>query len=173
MLERIIIAGAGGQGIILLGKLIARIAALKTPYVTFFPAYGVEVRGGSAHCEVIFSSREIASPCAEQTDTLILMNQHGAQEMVNRLTSDGLALVNSSLCQVTVRPGQTMISLPATAMADQAGSIRSANLVMLGALLRHKPWFTVAEAEQIIGDWFSGPVKDVNLRALQAGQAHA
>ena len=173
MLERIIIAGAGGQGVILLGKLIAHMATAKTPHVTFFPAYGTEVRGGSAHCEVIVSSNEIASPCAEQADILILMNQHGAQEMVNRLTSDGLALVNSSLCQVTVRPGQTMISLPATAMADQAGSIRSANLVMLGALLRHKPWFTVAEAEQIIGDWFSGPAMDVNLRALQAGQAHA
>ncbi len=173
MLERVIIAGAGGQGVILLGKLIARMAVGKVPHVTFFPAYGAEVRGGTAHCEVILSSREIASPCAEQADILILMNQHGAQEMVHRLAPGGLALVNSSLCRVAVRPGQTLADLPASNLADQAGSPRSANLVMLGALLRRKSWFTDREVEQAIRDSFAGAVLDVNLRALQAGLAHA
>ncbi len=177
MLERIIIAGAGGQGVILLGKLVARMAVGKVPHATFFPAYGAEVRGGVAHCEVILSSREIASPCAEQADVIVLMNQHGAQEMLQRLAPDGLALVNSSLCRVSARPGQTLVNLPASTLADQTGSPRSANMIMLGALLRRKPLFPVKDVEQAVRANFSGAgqagLLAINLRALQAGLTYA
>jgi len=177
MLERIIIAGAGGQGIILLGKLIARVAAGRVPHVTFFPAYGAEVRGGASHCEVILSAREIASPCAERADILILMNQHGATEVLNRLAPSGLALINSSLCHVAARPGQTLIAIPASALADKAGNPRAANLVMLGAFLRHKPLFKTTDLEQAIRKNFAGAgqaeLLAVNLRALHAGLDYA
>ena len=62
MLERILIAGSGGQGILLIGKMLAQLAVEKVPYLTFFQSYGAEVRGGTSNCQIIFSSHEIASP---------------------------------------------------------------------------------------------------------------
>ncbi|MFH1414257.1 MAG: 2-oxoacid:acceptor oxidoreductase family protein, partial [Candidatus Omnitrophota bacterium] len=53
MVERIIIAGAGGQGIMLLGKVLAEAAMREGNFVTWMPSYGAEVRGGTAHCMVI------------------------------------------------------------------------------------------------------------------------
>ena len=174
MLERIIISGFGGQGVILLGKLIARIAAVATPHVTFFPSYGAEVRGGIAQCEVILSTDEIASPCAEQVDTLILMNGQDATAFMRRLAPEGLALINSSLCRALRLPQNNikLIRAPASAIADQAGNPRTANLVMLGLLLQHKPLFTSQTAQAAMRDTLANGPADllkINLKAFQAG----
>ncbi len=176
MLEHIIIAGAGGQGVILLGKLIARAALAKIPYITFFPAYGAEVRGGASYCEVIFADQEIASPCAERAENLILMNQLGAEEVLSKLTPNGLVLTNSCLCKITPLPGQTLAEIPASLLADQAGNPRVANLIMLGALLRRKPLFAYSDLEKVICENFAGPkhadMLKVNLQALRMGMEH-
>ncbi|MCG2661765.1 MAG: 2-oxoacid:acceptor oxidoreductase family protein, partial [Kiritimatiellae bacterium] len=70
MHERILIAGSGGQGVVSLGKLLARLAAETIQHVTFFPAYGAEVRGGTSNCQVILSANEIAAPIAEMFDSM-------------------------------------------------------------------------------------------------------
>ena len=64
MLERLLIAGSGGQGIVLIGRMLASVAVKNIPHVTFFPAYGAEVRGGTSNCQVVLSTKEIASPVA-------------------------------------------------------------------------------------------------------------
>ena len=175
MLERIIISGAGGQGVILLGKLIARVAVAKNmPHVTFFPAYGAEVRGCAAQCEVIMSAHEIASPCAEQADTLILMNRHGAADFMRRLAPGGLALINSSLCRIMPRPDSKLcvVQAPASELADKVGNPRAANMVMLGLLLRRKPFFEVEIVETAIRGVLAESHADllkINLKAFHAG----
>ena len=78
MLERLLIAGSGGQGVLTIGKILARVAVDQVPHLTFFPDYGAEVRGGTSHCEVILSSDEIASPLAETVDSCIIMNEPSA-----------------------------------------------------------------------------------------------
>ena len=75
MVEKIIIAGSGGQGIMLLGKVTAQAGLRKGYHVSWFPTYGAEVRGGAAHCMVIISSDEIPSPYINKADTLIIMNE--------------------------------------------------------------------------------------------------
>lgn len=172
MLKRIIISGAGGQGIILLGKLIARTALGKVKHITFFPAYGAEVRGGASYCEVIISSTEISSPCAEQADIIILMNQNGASDFIRRLARGGMVLINSSLCKVTSPPGITTIRIPASKLAEQTGSLRSANLIMLGALQQHNPLFNNADFDNAITEAFAGTkpeLLDINLKAFYTG----
>ena len=82
MIERIIISGFGGQGVMFLGKLISWAAMRENKFVTFLPAYGAEVRGGTSHCSIIISDKEIASPCVEQTDTLIAMNQPSVDKFI-------------------------------------------------------------------------------------------
>lgn len=176
MLERILISGAGGQGIVLLGKLMARTAIETIPHVTFFPAYGAEVRGGASHCQVILSTRAIASPCVEQADILILMNQNGAAGFLRRVAPGGIAMINSSLCRPPRnRPERQMVAIPASAMADSLGSPRSANIVLLGALLRYRPLFTPAAVEKAIRESLPGArdVLAINLKAFRAGYQSA
>jgi 2-oxoglutarate ferredoxin oxidoreductase subunit gamma len=170
MLERILIAGSGGQGIVLAGKILATAAVQQVPHVTFFPAYGAEVRGGTSNCQVILSSGEIASPTAEQFDTLILMNAESMDRYLALRAPDSLVLANSSLCNPP--EGEGVVPVPATNIADGMGNARAANLIMLGILLSRKPMVTSACVEQELQCIFSrkSPViMEMNLRAFRAG----
>jgi 2-oxoglutarate ferredoxin oxidoreductase subunit gamma len=136
MLERIIIAGSGGQGIMLLGKVIAGAAMRENKFVTYLPSYGPEVRGGTAHCTVVFSDVEISSPYVQKADTLIVMNAPSFLRFKERVAAKGLLLVNSSLAKPV---GGHCLAFPFTDLAWQLGNIKVANMVALGCLLGHKP----------------------------------
>jgi 2-oxoglutarate ferredoxin oxidoreductase subunit gamma len=149
MTEQIIIAGSGGQGIMLLGKVIAESALREGFHVTWFPTYGAEVRGGAAYCMVIMSSQEIPSPYIDKADTLIIMNKVSLLKFKQRIKNKGLLLVNSSLASTTGRktPNKAGLSkrvnikyveqiyLPFTEAAIKLGNIRVANMVALGAYI--------------------------------------
>ncbi|MBU4198392.1 MAG: 2-oxoacid:acceptor oxidoreductase family protein [Verrucomicrobia bacterium] len=173
MLERILIAGSGGQGILLIGKMLAQLAIGKVPYLTFFPSYGAEVRGGTSNCQVILSSHEIASPLAEEFDSLMIMNQQSAPRFLPGLSPTGLAVINQSLCRLA--HDKRFIMIRATDIADHLGNARAANFVMLGAWLAHKPLIPVPDVEQWIAESFTGAkpaVIEANLKAFQAGLKH-
>ncbi len=173
MLERILIAGSGGQGIILLGKLLAHLAVDSVPHVTFFPSYGAEVRGGTSNCQVILSAHEIASPLAEELDSLLIMNQQSATRYLPSLTPAGIAVINASLCQPADDKRFKLVK--ATEIADHLGNVRAANFVMLGTWLKHKPLLPPAAVENHIRKTFTGAksaVVEINLQAFQAGLKH-
>jgi len=174
MHERILIAGSGGQGVISLGKLLARLAAETIPYVTFFPAYGAEVRGGTSNCQVILSTNEIAAPIAETFDSIIVMNQQSVERFIAALDKNGLAIVNQSLCKV---PADTRyVSVPATEIADRLGSPKATNFVMLGAWLALKPLVPTRAIEDAMASHFPdapAALIDINIRAFRAGLDHA
>jgi 2-oxoglutarate ferredoxin oxidoreductase subunit gamma len=171
--ERILVAGAGGQGIVFLGKLLANAALERVPHITFFPSYGAEVRGGDSHCQVTLSDGEISSPVADAFDVMIVMNQQGADRFLPRLVTHGIALVNSSLCKVRETPDR--LRVPATEEADQLGDPRVANMVMLGALLARREVVSPAGVEANLKAFFSGSraALDRNLAAFHAGMAFA
>ena len=170
MHERIIIAGSGGQGVISLGKLLARLAAETIQHVTFFPAYGAEVRGGTSNCQVILSTNEIAAPIAEIFDSIIIMNQQSAEYFMPALDKHGLAIVNQSLCKVHADSRHVLI--PATEIADRLGSAKAANFVMLGAWLARKPLIPAGAIENAMASHFPDAppaLIDINIRAFRAG----
>ena len=170
MLERIIFSGAGGQGLMFIGKVFAKVMVNKVDNITFFPSYGSEVRGGTANCQIILSSDEIASPIIERADTLVLMNHPSIERFMHILEDDGIVFVNSSLADVP--NDKRAIGLPATDIAIQAGDIKSANVAILGAFLRKKGFLTLEESLQYIGDVSAvkgEKATEVNLKALQAG----
>jgi len=137
--EELTIAGHGGQGIILLGKLLAHTAMRNAMEVTYMPAYGAEVRGGAASCSVAMSSEPIASPLVAHPDSLITMNATSFEQFVHRLKSGGLIVINSS--QIDRRPDRddvAVLALPADEIAVELANPRSANMVMLGAYLQCK-----------------------------------
>ena len=172
MTEKIILAGFGGQGMMLLGKLLAQTAIADSLYVTYFPSYGTEVRGGTAVYHLVISSEEIFSPLIEEADTLIVMNQPSFQKYKDLITPGGLLLLNSSMVKFDSFPDVKIYPIPATEIASKLGNVLVSNIVMLGAYLAVKKLFT---AESILGQLnvsLRGRKKDllaINQLALEKG----
>ena len=138
MTERIIIAGAGGQGIMVLGRVLAEAAMREHKSVTWLPAYGAEVRGGTAYCMVIISTQEIGSPFIDQADTLIIMNQPSLGKFKNRLSKKGLLITNSSLVEIASKTNSGLLQQPFTDIAVDLGNIKVANMVAVGCYTASK-----------------------------------
>ena len=138
MVERIIVAGAGGQGIMVLGRVLADAAMREHKFVTWLPAYGAEVRGGTAYCMVIISTQEIGSPFIDQADTLIMMNQPSLEKFKNRLSKKGLLIVNSSLVKMALQTNSGILKHPFTDIAVGLGNIKVANMVAVGCYAASK-----------------------------------
>jgi len=164
-------AGSGGQGIILAGKILASTSVRNTPYITFFPFYGAEVRGGTSSCQVTLSNKEISSPLSEQFDSIIVMNQASADKFRRQMTKGCLVLLNSSLCKAPSIPAR-VLSVDATRLADKLGDTRAANFIMLGAYLAVKPVISPSQAEQGINELLSGKDRslvNLNIMAFRTG----
>ncbi len=146
----ILVAGSGGQGILLLGRLIAYAGMLEGKEVTCFPSYGAEVRGGTANSTVIISDDLIGSPILRNPDVLIVMNGASLKKFQPRLKQEGVMLFDSSLVGSSeLRPDIRAVGIPASDIASSIGEdapsregaalsasrVRSANMVMLGALV--------------------------------------
>jgi len=140
---RVIVAGFGGQGILFLGRLIAYGGMIEDKQVTWFPSYGAEMRGGTANCTAVVSDDMIGSPVIRNPDILIAMNEASLKRFLPGLKPDGLLIYDSSLIKAPeIPPSVTAIAVPATEIAASAGpsglsprSVKSANMVMFGALL--------------------------------------
>lgn len=137
--EKIIIAGFGGQGVILSGKLLAHTAMRAGRNVTYMPSYGAEVRGGTANCMVIISDESIASPVVTYPSSLIAMNKASLNKFAARVEPGGLLIYNSSQIDTNIPDGVkedvTIIAVPADKIAVELGSRKSANMAALGAYL--------------------------------------
>lgn len=140
MPEELICAGFGGQGILLMGKVVAQAGLLEGRYVTFMPSYGAEVRGGTAHSMVIISSQEIASPVVNSPDTCFAMNEPSFIRFERRLKKNGLFIVNKTLVHAkSKRKDIQLLVLPFTEIANSiVGNIKVANMVALGAYIARK-----------------------------------
>ena len=135
--EEMVMAGFGGQGIVLAGKLLAQTAMRAGLEVTYMPSYGAEVRGGTANCMVIVSNKPIACPVVSAPNSLVICNKASLSKFAPRLRPGGLLVFNSSLIQSvhSVPEGVEVVGVPAEEIAIEAGSPKSANMVMLGAYL--------------------------------------
>lgn len=173
MLEEIVMSGFGGQGIMLMGRLIAEAALLEGHNVTWLPSYGAEVRGGTAHSMVKISDEEIASPVVSNPDTCIAMNQLSADKFTPSLENKGLLIINSSLAKNRPqRKDIKIISAPLTDIAARLGNIKVANTVALGVYLAAqkniKPE-SVLSAMQEMAPKDKRDLLEINQRALEEG----
>jgi len=130
----VIIAGMGGQGVLVIGQMLAQATLIEGRNVVWFPAYGPETRGGTADCTVIMSSDEIGSPVSSSPDSLIALNQLMLDKFTPSVKREGVILINSSLASAPEhRADCKIVSIPATDVAAELGSSKVANMVMLGA----------------------------------------
>lgn len=138
MTSHIIIAGSGGQGIMLLGKVLAEATMRENKHVTWLPSYGAEVRGGTSHCMIIISEEEIGSPYVYKADSLIIMNEPSLEKFKNRVANNGLLILNSSLASGNGNINTRIFKYPFTDIAVKLGNIKVANMVALGCFIAHK-----------------------------------
>jgi len=136
MYQGIRISGFGGQGIISAGILLAQAGMIENKHVSWFPAYGAEMRGGTANCSVVVSTDEVASPVVARPDTVIVMNEPSLAKFEPMLKSGGLMIINSSL--VNSKPQRSDIRVAYVAcnkIAEEIGTTKIANMVALGAFM--------------------------------------
>jgi len=137
MQHEIIVAGFGGQGVLLTGQLLAYAGLLEGKQVAWVPSYGPEMRGGTANCSVIISGRSIGSPLVDEPGAAIVLNQPSLEKFENRIRGRGLLLINP--CTVDTgdmkRKDLQVHQIPANEIAARLGNDRVANMVILGAYL--------------------------------------
>lgn len=172
MTEHIIIAGSGGQGVMLLGKILAEAAMREAKYVTWLPSYGAEVRGGTSHSAVVISDTQIGSPYVERADTLIIMNAPSLARFKNRLIHKGLLIINSSLVPSYTNKNVHALQYPFTDIAIKLGNIRVANMVALGCFIAQKKVVGLKSIARVISDIAPEEKKHligINKKALEEG----
>lgn len=176
MTENIILAGFGGQGVLLAGKLLCIAGMREGKFVSHIPSYGAEMRGGTANCQVIISDEEVASPVVFHPDIAIVLNTPSLLKFEPRVRPGGLLIYNSSL--IDVKPSRTditIVDIAANEIADREGASRSANMAAVGKLLALKP--EISSMDSIIAaldEAVSARNKKfnpVNIKVLKAGFA--
>jgi len=136
MQQEIIVSGFGGQGIMLMGKLLAYGAIYEGLEVTFFPSYGPEMRGGTANCTVIISDQIIGSPIRNEFTVLMAMNQASVDKFTNQIKKDGILVYNETLIDVQPdRMDVQIVKIPANKIATELGNPQTANMVAVGGLI--------------------------------------
>ena len=172
MLIKTVFAGFGGQGVLSMGLNLAQAALLEGKNVTYLPSYGAEVRGGTANCTVAVSDEEIASPVASSPEFLVAMNQPSMVRFQNQIQSGGVLLINSSLVETEISRGDVeIVRVPANSIAEQLGSPRSANMVMLGAFTKKSNIVSISNVIEGLNSALKKKQKliAVNTKALMAG----
>lgn len=172
MLIRTIFAGFGGQGVLSMGLNLAQAAMQEGKEVTYLPAYGAEVRGGTANCTVTVSDEEIASPVASSPEFVVALNQPSMVRFQNQVQSGGLFFINSSITEArTTRGDIELIEVPASEMAEKMGNPKGVNTVMLGAFIKKSNLVSLDSLLTGLEDSFKKKPKliDINKKALKAG----
>jgi 2-oxoglutarate ferredoxin oxidoreductase subunit gamma len=132
---KLIIAGFGGQGVMVIGNVLAYAAMMEGRHVTYLPVYGVEMRGGTANCTVVISSDQIGSPVVGRPHAVIVMNLPSLVKYEPLILPNGLLFINSSLIEPKEanRKDIEMLPIPVNEIAIDNGSPKLANMVALGA----------------------------------------
>lgn len=172
-MHEIILAGFGGQGVLAAGVILAHAAMLEGQHVSWMPSYGAEQRGGTANCTVKLGDEEIGSPFFEEPDILVAMNEPSLDKFKGILKADGLILANSSLIvEGKMKDDPRIIALPFTETAQEMGNARTANVIMLGALLSKVPMVSEKALLEGIKTYFSAKGEKVvalNTEAVKRG----
>jgi 2-oxoglutarate ferredoxin oxidoreductase subunit gamma len=175
MKKSIVISGYGGQGIILAGNILCKSAILENKLSTFFPSYGAEVRGGAAKCQIIISDEYIGSPIVDQIDIFLCFSKLALDKFYSKVNQNGYIFINSTLFNDddnVIRPDIQKIEVEANLIAEKLGNKLSANMVMLGALIKHTNILKKESLIDVITETLSGKnqkLVELNINAFLQG----
>ncbi len=178
MYQDVIIAGFGGQGVLLIGNLLAYAGMHAGLNVTYIPVYGVEMRGGTANCTVVLSSEEIGSPIIHSPRSTIVLNRPSLDKFQPRLRDGGVQVVNTSLIDPSLIEKKRVrtVALPCNDIADKLGNPRLVNMVSLGAYVQATGCLPLTTVEKSLTEVISSHYSHLipkNVEALRAGASEA
>ncbi len=171
--EKLIVAGFGGQGVMLMGQILSYAATHEDRNTVWIPSYGPETRGGTANCQVTISDERINSPVVSEPDSLVVMNHPSLAKFENKLKSGGSLFINSSLVeQDGIRDDVDLYPVDANKIALDIGNLKVANMVMLGAYIAVTDLFDKEAIFKVFDELFTGrkeALVALNRKALEAG----
>lgn len=177
MYKDTIIAGFGGQGVMMIGNLLAYAAMGQGLHVTYIPVYGPEMRGGTANCTVVLSSEEIGSPIIHNPESLIAMNRPSLDKFQPRVQDDCEVIINSSLADSSLAETSRLrcFAVPANDIANDLGNTKMANMVALGGFLQATACVDLKTAQDSLQNVIPARYSQLipkNAEALAAGAEH-
>ncbi len=176
MIHSIIFAGFGGQGVMLMGQVLAQAGMNEDKYVTWFPSYGPEMRGGTANCTVVVSDEPVASPVVEMPTEVVAMNIPSLLKFEPKVKKDGFLFINTSVVdRKPQRKDIRIIELPANEIAENLGNVKIANMVMLGGFVQVTKCVSIDSVIEAMRYKLSGKNSDLlelNMKAIFEGAKH-
>lgn len=171
--KSLVIAGFGGQGVLLCGRIIANIFMLNGKKVTWYPCYGSEMRGGAVNCEIVVSDEEVTSVHKKQTDILLTLNDISYNRFLPQVKDGGIIIANTSLIkEIKEERNIKYIKADITDKAGELGNIKVTNMVALGLLSTLFNNVDFSQVSEIIKDMLPKNKSDLielNLKAFKAG----
>ena len=171
--QDVIIAGFGGQGVMLIGNLLAQAGMEHGLEVSFIPVYGAEMRGGTANCTVVLDEHPIGSPLVREPMSTIILNEPSLSKFQPRLSADGVQIVNASLvAENLLDTAKRTVYIPVNDMAHELGNVKMANMVALGAWLKATgalPLNVMQEALNRVVSAHYAKLISANAKALEQG----
>ncbi|MDH4100044.1 MAG: 2-oxoacid:acceptor oxidoreductase family protein [Nitrospirota bacterium] len=172
MKYEIIIAGIGGQGVVISGILLAQAGLLSGMHAAQSGSYSAQVRGAYTRADLVLSDEPVDYPYATLADALVCLSSEGLSRGIAHLKEDGLLLLDSTVIspdeQKNLKAG-SIVSIPATRIATDLGRAQSANLVLLGALLKKTGILTEEKLREALTIVLKGKSLDVNFACLEKG----
>jgi len=172
MHQDVMFAGFGGQGIMLIGQMVAYAGMAEGRQVSWLPSYGPEMRGGTAYCTVVVSDEPIGSPVLGNPSACVVMNRPSLEKFAPTVKKGGLLLVNSSLIPITSeRDDIDELLVPCNELAMEVGTGKAANMVVLGAFVGRTGVVTLESLDKLVEYQFQKKPKfiPINKEALRVG----
>ena len=169
-------AGFGGQGIMLMGQILAEAAMQQGHEVVWIPSYGPEMRGGTAYCTVVISDRPIGSPIIRNPRHLVAMNRPSLEKFAPSVKTGGIIFINSSIITIDAgRDDVDVIKVPIIEIAKELGNVRTANIIALAAFVSRSQVVDFELLRESVRAKFANKEKliPINMKALEEGKKAA
>ncbi len=169
-------AGFGGQGIMLMGQILAQAAMQSGFEVVWIPSYGPEMRGGTAYCTVVISDRPIGSPIIRNPQHLVAMNRPSLEKFAPAVKAGGVIFINSSIISIEAgRDDVDVLKVPIIEIARDLGNVKAANIIALAAFVTRSKIVEFEVLKESVKEKFAEKEKliPLNMKALDAGRKAA
>ena len=171
--KNFIIAGFGGQGVLLAGEVLANACMIKGLNVTWYPSYGAEMRGGTVNCEIVTSETEVSSVNKKDADFIVALNQASFDKFISKIKKGGWMIANSSLVNaIKPRADINYLFAPVTKLAEQVGNIKMTNILALGLVAKVSKIVSIENLKEALDTVIPKKRKNLlplNLKALKIG----
>ncbi len=171
--KNFIIAGFGGQGVLLAGEVLANAFMLAGKHVTWYPSYGAEMRGGTVNCEIVMNDEEVSEVNKSDTDFLIALNQASFDRFLSKIKKGGWMIANSTLIkEIKTRTDINYLFAPITKLAEDLGNVKMANILALGILAKAGKIISLEHLNHALDNVIPPHRKNLlplNIKALKIG----